>query len=178
MLTALPVFYTSILTIFLLLLSWLLSLQLKMIFLLESQFKYFLDKSKNEMLSTEEKLAFTKICIAKKCFIKAIIVSYLAIKNDLMPSGSCNNLIIAKFYNLLGLIYYEAEQSKLAQNFYEQAIKSDSRYVAALNNLAKIYEDAQKFKKAKILYDNILSIDENNQIAQVRKKFFEEKINT
>jgi len=169
MLIALPIVYLSILALFLLIFSWLISQQLKTIFLLESQFQYFLDKSENEQLGIEDGFAFSKVCIAKKHFIRAIIESQLVLQKNSLLNLPENAVIIAKLYNMLGFIYYEADQKKLAKNFYERAIDVDSNYIVALNNLAKIYEDTKNFLKAEAIYDKVLNIDKSNQIANTQK---------
>nr|YP_010338263.1 hypothetical protein MW410_pgp167 [Bangia atropurpurea]UNJ18213.1 hypothetical protein [Bangia atropurpurea] len=175
--TTLPIFYLSILTSFLIIFSWLISQQLKAIFLLESQFRYFLDKSQNDILCMEESFSFAKVCIAKKCFTKAIIESQLALQNNSLLSIPENNAIIAKLYNMLGFIYYEADQKKLAKNFYEKAIDVDPGYIVALNNLAKTYEDTRDFLKAESLYDRVLNIDSSNNIANNRKNSIKKIVN-
>nr|NP_053801.1 ORF37 [Porphyra purpurea]P51191.1 RecName: Full=Uncharacterized protein ycf37 [Porphyra purpurea]AAC08077.1 hypothetical chloroplast ORF 37 [Porphyra purpurea] len=171
MLVTLPIFYLSILTLFLLTFSWLISQQLKTIFLLESQFQYFLDKSKNDELGIEDGFAFSKVCIAKKYFTRAIIESHLVLKKNSLLESPENAAIIAKLYNMLGFIYYKADQKKLAKNFYERAIEVDGNYIVALNNLAKIYEDTKNILKAEALYDKVLNIAKSNKIANTHKKF-------
>lgn len=177
MLIALPIVYLSILALFLLIFSWLISQQLKTIFLLESQFQYFLDKSKNNELGIEDSFAFSKVCIAKKLFTRAIIESQLVLQKNLLLKSPENAAIIAKLYNMLGFIYYEADQKKLAKNFYERALELDSNYIVALNNLAKIYEDTKNFLKAEAIYNKVLNIDKSNQLANTQKKSIQQIIN-
>lgn len=171
MILALPIFYLSILTIFLLILNWLIFQQLKTILLLESQFKYFVDKSQNRKLEPEESFAFAKVCVAKKYFSKAIIEGQLALKNYRDLNILDNNIVIANLYNMLGFIYFEAGQTSFAKNFYEQALQINPNYVVALNNLAKIYEEVKDLKKAESLYDKVLTLNLNNKTANRRKDF-------
>nr|ALL97349.1 ycf37 [Pyropia endiviifolia] len=173
---ALPIFYLSILTSFLLILNWLILQQLKTIFLLESQFKYFVEKRQNNILEAEESLGFAKICVAKKCFSKAIIEGQLTLKQKPDLNSKDENIRIANLYNMLGFIYSEAKQIDIAKNFYQQALQADPNYVIALNNLAKIYEEVKDFKKAEALYDKVLTLNFNNTIANRRKSFIK-KIN-
>ena len=174
MLTILPIFYLSILTIFLLMLSWVITKQLKTIFLLESQFQYFLDESQNVTLKAEEVLAFAKVCVAKQCFTKAVIESHFALKTY---NAAKYQLTLAQIYNMLGFIYYEASQKTLAKEFYQKAIELDPNYIIALNNLAKIYEDIQDLKKALILYSKVLNLNPSNHIATNRKIVIEKTAN-
>lgn len=171
MILALPIFYLSILTLFLLILNWIIFQQLKTILSLESQFKYFVDKSQNSILEVEESFAFAKVCVAKKYFSKAIIEGQLALKKHHDFNISDNNIIIANLYNMLGFIYFEAGQVSVAKNFYEEALIIDPNYVIALNNLAKIYEEINDFKKAESLYDKVLTLNLNNKTANRRKSF-------
>lgn len=169
MTSALPVFYLSILTLFLLILNWLIFKQIETILALESQFKYFFEKSQNGILELEEHLAFAKVCVAKKSFSQAIIESQLALKKNLEFNMLDNNTVIANLYNTLGFIYSEAGQVQLAKTFYKQALQIDPNYVVALNNLAKIYEELKDFKQAESLYDTVLTLQVNNKIASRRK---------
>lgn len=173
MLTALPIFYLSILTIFLISLSWIISKQLKTIFLLESQFKYFTDKRQTETIGLEESFAFAKVCVAKQLFVNAIVESQNVLKNNREFNNADHNQTIANLYNMLGFIYYEAGYLVFSKDFYSKAIEIDSNYLVALNNLAKIYEDTKDFKQAEVLYKQVLKINCNNQIAIRRMKFIE-----
>nr|BED43097.1 Ycf37 protein [Pyropia sp. Myanmar_A]BED43294.1 Ycf37 protein [Pyropia sp. Myanmar_B]BED43491.1 Ycf37 protein [Pyropia sp. Myanmar_C] len=167
----LPLFYLSILTLFLLILNWLIGRQIKMILALESQFKYFCGKSQNGILELEEHFAFAKVCVAKKSFSKAIIEIQLVLKKNPDLDMLDNNTIIPNLYNMLGFIYSKAGQVNFAKNFYKQALQIDPNYVVALNNLAKIYEDKKDFKQAEFLYDRVLTLQLNNKIASRRKNF-------
>nr|YP_010925506.1 hypothetical protein RMC00_pgp208 [Neoporphyra dentata]WKD83738.1 hypothetical protein [Neoporphyra dentata] len=178
MILALPIFYLSILTAFLLILNWLIFQQLKIILSLESQFKYFIEKSQNDILEVEESFAFAKVCVAKKCFSRAIIEGQLAIKKSSELNNKESNITIANLHNMLGFIYSEAKQINIAKNFYQQALQIDSNYVIALNNLAKIYEDTKDFKKADALYDKVLTLNLDNKIANKRKESITKSRNT
>nr|YP_009244711.1 hypothetical protein Ppul_117 [Pyropia pulchra]AMK96953.1 hypothetical protein Ppul_117 [Pyropia pulchra] len=171
MILALPIFYLSVLTAFLLILNWLILQQLKTILALESQFKYFVEKSQNDILKEEESFAFAKICVAKKCFSKAIIEGQLALKKKSELNIKESNITTANLYNMLGFIYFEAKQIDTAKDFYQQALHIDSNYVIALNNLAKTYEETKDFKKAGVLYDKVLTLNSNNKTANRRKSF-------
>nr|AIA21221.1 hypothetical protein [Pyropia kanakaensis] len=174
---ALPIFYLSILTSFLLVLNKVILQQLKTILSLESQFKYFVEKRQSNMLEVEEGLAFAKICVAKKCFSKAIIEGQLALKQNSNLNVKEESTRIANLYNMLGYIYSEAKQIETAKNFYKQALQVDPNYVIALNNLAKIYEESKDFKKAENLYDKVLTLNSNNKTANRKKDFIKKKKN-
>nr|YP_007947719.1 hypothetical chloroplast protein 37 [Neoporphyra haitanensis]AGG36968.1 hypothetical chloroplast protein 37 [Neoporphyra haitanensis] len=178
MILALPIFYLSILTAFLLILNWLVFQQLKTILSLESQFKYFIEKSQNDILAVEESFAFAKVCVAKKCFSRAIIEGQLAMKKSSELNEKESNIIIANLHNMIGFIYSEAQQLNIAKNFYQQALQIDPNYVTALNNLAKIYEDTKDFKKAEALYNKVLTLNLDNKIANRRKEFITKIRNT
>nr|YP_009237287.1 hypothetical protein [Wildemania schizophylla]AKS28334.1 hypothetical protein [Wildemania schizophylla] len=168
MLVALPIFYLSILTIFLICLSWIITKQLKTIFLLESQFKYFVDKRQNGILGADEIFAFARVCVAKKLFVNAIVESQAVLQDKSYFTIANNNDIMSKLYNMLGFIYYEAGHSAFAKNFYLRAIDMNSNYIVALNNLAKIYEDIKNFRKAEDLYQQVLKINSSNETATRR----------
>nr|YP_010925718.1 hypothetical protein RMC01_pgp207 [Neoporphyra seriata]WKD83950.1 hypothetical protein [Neoporphyra seriata] len=171
MILALPIFYLSILTVFLLILNGVIFQQLKTILSLESQFKYFIEKRQNDILDMEESFAFAKLCVAKKCFSRAIVEGQLATKKHTNLNPDNENTIIANLYNMLGFIYSEAKQLDIAKNFYQKALQIDPNYVIALNNLAKIYEDDKDFKKAEALYDKVLTLNLNNKTAKRRKNY-------
>nr|AIA19758.1 hypothetical protein [Neoporphyra perforata]AIA20176.1 hypothetical protein [Neoporphyra perforata] len=171
MILVLPVFYLSILTVFLLILNWLIFQQLKTILSLESQFRYFIEKSQNNIFEVEESFAFAKVCIAKKCFSRAVVEGQLAIKKTSDLDPKTEPVIIAYLYNMLGFVYAEAKELNIAINLYQQALKIDPNYVIALNNLAKSYEDANDLKKAAAIYDKVLNLDLKNKIAIRRKNY-------
>lgn len=67
----------------------------------------------------------------------------------------------------LGFLYVKLNQYEKAEAFYDQAIALNPDYIQALLNKAAIRIYKSDFATAKMLLQNVLNQDENNQQAQV-----------
>nr|YP_009773953.1 conserved hypothetical plastid protein [Caulacanthus okamurae]QIZ74570.1 conserved hypothetical plastid protein [Caulacanthus okamurae] len=71
-----------------------------------------------------------------------------------------------KYYNILGFCYYYINEYQLSEYYYEQVLKQKPNNISILYKLAKVYLLNKKDKDAKNIYQKILKLDKNNNIAK------------
>src|SRR5260370_20540879 len=105
------------------------------------------------------------IYMARKMYREAI---------DMYREGPSDSAVIA---NKIGIAFHQMMQLELARKNYEQAIKLNSKYPEAINNLGTIYYTQNKYRRAIGYYKRALkysgpsaSIDANLRAAYFSKK--------
>jgi tetratricopeptide (TPR) repeat protein len=77
---------------------------------------------------------------------------------------SSNNVEAKQFYNIAHTASQEGAVEK-AKEYYLKAIKADSQYCDAMDNLARIYRQQGQYQDAIALYQKSLSIEPVNSVA-------------
>jgi tetratricopeptide (TPR) repeat protein len=105
------------------------------------------------------------IYMARKMYREAI---------DMYREGPSDSAVVA---NKIGIAFHQMMQLELAKKNYEQAIKLNSKYPEAINNLGTIYYTQNKYRRAIGYYKRALkysgpsaSIDANLGAAYFSKK--------
>ncbi|MFG3819285.1 tetratricopeptide repeat protein [Limnothrix redekei] len=104
------------------------------------------------------------IYMDKKMYGQAIEQFQRSLKKG--EEESTDNLAIV--YNALGFAYIAQEQFDLAIRQYKEAVKLNSGYVTAWNNLGFAYEKKQLVKQALEAYEAALAADPKNGVAKRR----------
>ena len=65
----------------------------------------------------------------------------------------------AVIQNKIGIAYHQMMRLDLAKQYYEHAMKLDSRYPEAINNLGTIYYSKKSFRRATKLYQRALKLE-------------------
>jgi len=121
-------------------------------------------KLTKEKGTAQEYYELGSIYLDKKLYAQAIAMLQKAIKAG-EEEGEEN---IALIYNALGFSYFSQQQYDLAIRQYKEALKLNSKYVTALNNLAHTYERKNLMSQALQTYDQVLQSEPNNNTAKRR----------
>jgi tetratricopeptide (TPR) repeat protein len=83
---------------------------------------------------------------------------------------------ISNLYNTIGFTYAETEQYELAIYYYKEALKNDTEYTVALNNLGYAYEKQKMLKEAFTTYKQVIEKEPNNETALSRIQILQRRI--
>lgn len=156
-LSQLPRLYFAFVLLFLIPFSCFIVLQLFR--LIHAEASFYQLKKKDILLCTDnEVLCLLYIMLKKKLFFDAIkIIEVKQLYNDIN---------LCQFMNALGFIYYNMHQYDLAKFYYIRALEIKNDYIAALQNIAKVYELTKENRLLKLTCDFILRHDPENKIAR------------
>jgi len=130
-------------------------------------------KLKQERGTVQEYYELGSIYTDKKMFSQAVILFQKALKG-----ADADEENLAPVYNALGFAYFAQEQYDIAIRQYKEALKQDSAYVTALNNLGNVYERKKLTAQALEAYEEALKYDPNNSIAKRRAESLRKRIAT
>ena len=83
---------------------------------------------------------------------------------------------ISNLYNTIGFTYAETEQYELAIYYYKEALKNDSNYIVALNNLGYAYEKQKMVSDALATYQEVTKKEPENETATSRIQLLKRRI--
>lgn len=130
----------------------------------ESALSRLRKKLENQKGTAQEYYELASIYSEKKLFSQAVVLFQKALK----AAEEEEEDITAPIYNGLGYVYFSQEQYDLAIRQYKEALKHQSDYVTALNNLGHAYERKKLTAQALEMYEQALKIAPNNTIAKRR----------
>lgn len=152
-----PNLYFIVLILFLIPLSFLVTIQLVQLILLESRYRQFSNYEDKYSLACDY-LFIVKILVAKRLWFSSI---------QLLEHINHTNLKDSHLYfNIFGFIYYKIGEYNLAKEYYIKAVAIKNNYLLGLQNLAKVYEIEKSYDLALMTYTSILSYDPENVLAQ------------
>jgi tetratricopeptide (TPR) repeat protein len=108
----------------------------------------------------QEHYELGSVYLRKKLYPKAISEFQRAIK-----AGGEG---MAEIYNAIGFAYFAQKQYDLAIKNYKESLTLQPQYVVAWNNLGNVYESKKLIPQALEAYEQALTIDTSNEIAQRR----------
>ena len=158
-------FYSILLFLILILISFYIFQKIINIQLVERKIKSLQQKDKNADLDSENLYKLGQLFLQKKLFNKALLLFHRA----LLIWDLNDKIGLASLINTIGVTYFQLKKYKFAIYYYEVAIKIIPDYILILKNLAFIYESTKIFPKAKKCYTDCLLLEPNN-------KFFIERI--
>lgn len=130
----------------------------------ESSLSRLQNKLNKDQGTAQEYYELASIYSEKQIFSQAINLFQKAIKAA-VEEGEEN---IAAIYNGLGYAYFAQDQYDIAIRQYKEALKSNPKYVTALNNLAHAYERKKLTAQALQTYEEVLKYEPNNSTAKRR----------
>ncbi len=79
--------------------------------------------------------------------------------------------------NKIGIAYHQLTDMGAAANYYQRAVKLDSKYAEAMNNLGTIYYSRQSYRRAINQYKKVLRIkpDSASTLANLGSAYFARK---
>src|SRR6056300_402058 len=167
-----PLLYLSILSISLLTLSVFIGRQIIARKQVEDSLSILQNKIRNNEASAEDYYDLGSIYLSKKLFDQAILQFRYALqvwKNE--DLGGISNL-----YNTIGFTYAETDQYEIAIYYYKEALKNDTDYIVALNNLGYAYEKQKMLKEAFTTYKQVIEKEPNNETALSRIQILQRRI--
>ncbi|MGF1478954.1 MAG: tetratricopeptide repeat protein [Cyanophyceae cyanobacterium] len=130
----------------------------------ENTFSKLQNKLKQEKGTAKEYYQLASLYLDKKLFVQANNLLQKALKEGQGAEPENRALI----YNALGYSYFAQEQYDLAIRQYREALKLNSEYVVALNNLGNVYERKQLTAQALAVYEQALQLEPDNTTAKRR----------
>lgn len=128
---------------------------------IESELFELQKRSRSGNATALDQYSLGSIYLSKRLFDQAILQFSSALKNwDKLDAEGLSTL-----YNTIGFTYFESGQYDVSIYYYKEAIKLNSGYVIAMNNLAYSYEKKKMFQEAIRTYSKVLAFDTNNKVA-------------
>nr|YP_010835271.1 hypothetical protein ycf37 [Cryptomonas gyropyrenoidosa]WFQ82946.1 hypothetical protein ycf37 [Cryptomonas gyropyrenoidosa] len=171
--TLLPILYLSILFLFLTILVFFLTQEIKEKRKLEEKFISLKKKIQfnSSSVNTIDHYLLGKAYLSKKLFDQSIIQFSQALKKW-KPEDSIE---LAFLYNAIGFTYFQSNQIDMAIQYYREALSSNPTYTTALTNLAFCYERKKMIKDAIKIYKNVLNYDPINEVAVQKLEYLSKK---
>jgi len=141
---------------------------------LETSLARLQNKLAKDKGTTQEHYELGSIYLNKKLYSQAISTLQKALKTA-EEEGEEN---IAPIYNALGYSYFAQEQYDLAIRQYKEALKQNSNYVTALNNLGHVYERKNLTSQALQTYEQVLESEPKNNTAKRRAESLRKRVAT
>ncbi|WP_250122608.1 tetratricopeptide repeat protein [Chroococcidiopsis sp. CCMEE 29] len=141
---------------------------------LETSLARLQNKLAKDKGTTQEHYELGSIYLNKKLYSQAISTLQKALKTA-EEEGEEN---IAPIYNALGYSYFAQEQYDLAIRQYKEALKQNSNYVTALNNLGHVYERKNLTAQALQTYEQVLESEPQNNTAKRRAESLRKRVAT
>ena len=124
--------------------------------------------------TTQEYYELSSLYLDKKIYSQAISMFQKALK----AAEQEGEETIAPIYNGLGFAYFAQEQYDLAIRQYKEALKSDPKYITALNNLAHAYERKSLMAQSLQTYEQVLELEPKNTTAKRRSESLRKRLVT
>ena len=167
----LPIIYLSILILILILLIYFVAKQVLQKKQIEDEFTLLQQQIKSNTVTHTDYYNVGVIYLSKKLFDQAILNFSYALKTwDTNDTEG-----IANLYNAIGFTYFGSEQYDLSIYYYKEAIAKSPNYIVALNNLAYAYEKKQLVQEAIEVYQQVISYDSNNKIANEKSNILKRR---
>ncbi len=170
----LAVFYLSILLVLLCGVGLTIFRQIFKTRKLETSLARLQNKLAKDKGTAQEHYELGSIYLNKKLYSQAISTLQKALKVA-EEEGEEN---IAPIYNALGYSYFAQEQYDLAIRQYKEALKQNSNYITALNNLGHVYERKNLTAQALQAYEQVLESEPKNNTAKRRAEFLRKRVAT
>ena len=167
-----PLLYLSILLLALATLSVFIGGQILERKRIENNLSSLQDKIRNNKANADDYYELGSIYLSKKLFDQAIIQFRYALQ--IWKSEDFEG--ISNLYNTIGFTYAETEQYELAIYYYKEALKNDTEYTVALNNLGYAYEKQKMLKEAFTTYKQVIEKEPNNETALSRVQILKRRI--
>ena len=167
-----PLLYLSILLFSLLTLSVFIGKQIIDRKQIEDNLSRLQNKIRNDQANAEDYYELGSIYLSKKLFDQAILQFRYALqvwKNEDFEG-------LSTIYNTIGFTYAETQQYELAIYYYKEALKNDSDYTVALNNLGYAYEKQKMINEALITYKMVVEKEPRNETAISRIQILKRRI--
>ena len=167
-----PLLYLSILLFSLLTLSVFIGKQIIDRKQIEDNLSRLQNKIRNDQANAEDYYELGSIYLSKKLFDQAILQFRYALqvwKNEDFEG-------LSTIYNTIGFTYAETQQYELAIYYYKEALKNDSNYTVALNNLGYAYEKQKMINEALITYKTVIEQEPDNETAISRIQILKRRI--
>ena len=167
-----PLLYLSILLFSLLTLSIFIGKQIIDRKQIEDNLSRLQNKIRNDKANAEDYYELGSIYLSKKLFDQAILQFRYALqiwKNEDFEG-------LSTIYNTIGFTYAETQQYELAIYYYKEALKNDSNYTVALNNLGYAYEKQRMINEALITYKTVIEQEPDNETAISRIQILKRRI--
>lgn len=166
-----PLFYSFILFLSLIILSFYLLGQLRMTQKVEKRRVSLESKLKTNERFYDNFYKLGQIYLRKNFYEKAINLFRQSLKNW----DKNDKIGLGSLYNTLGFTYFKLKQYKYAIYYYVQAIKLLPDYTLALTNLGLVYETNKMYTEAYNTYAKVLNYEIKNKIALSRINIVKEK---
>lgn len=166
-------FYSILLFIILILISFYIFQKIINIQLIERKIKSLQQEDKNINLDSENLYKLGQLFLQKKLFNKALLFFYRA----LLVWDLNDKIGLASLINTIGVTYFQLKKYKFAIYYYKVAIKIIPDYTLILKNLAFVYESTKIFTKAKEYYNYCLLLEPNNKLFIERLRFINRQLN-
>ena len=167
-----PLLYLSILLLALATLSVFIGGQILERKRIENNLSSLQNKIRNNNADADDYYELGSIYLSKKLFDQAI----MQIRYALQIWKSEDFEGISNLYNTIGFTYAETEQYELAIYYYKEALKNDTEYTVALNNLGYAYEKQKMLKEAFTTYKQVIAKEANNETALSRIQILQRRI--
>ena len=167
-----PLLYLSILLLALATLSVLIGGQILERKRIEDNLSNLQNKIRNNKADADDYYELGSIYLSKKLFDQAIMQFRYALQ--IWKSEDFEG--ISNLYNTIGFTYAETEQYELAIYYYKEALKNDTEYTVALNNLGYAYEKQKMLKEAFNTYRQVIEKEPNNETALSRIQILKRRI--
>ena len=167
-----PLLYLSILSISLLVVSFFIGRQIIARKEIEDTLSVLQNKIRSNEADAQDYYELGSIYLSKKLFDQAILQFRYALqiwKNEDLEG-------ISNLYNTIGFTYAETEQYELAIYYYKEALKNDSNYIVALNNLGYAYEKQRMVSDALATYQEVTKKEPENETATSRIQLLKRRI--
>lgn len=162
--TSLAVWYLGALLVLLAAVSWFIFVQVFRTRRSESAMNRLKNKLSKEKGTTQEHFELGSLYLSKNLAVPALQQFQLALKAAEVEKEST----LAPIYNAMGYSCFTQEQFDLAIRHYKEALKHDSNYVTALNNLGHVYERKNLIPLALESYEQVLKNEPQNPTAKRR----------
>jgi tetratricopeptide (TPR) repeat protein len=167
-----PLLYLSILLFALATLSVFIGGQILERKRIEDNLSNLQNKIRNNKADADDYYELGSIYLSKKLFDQAIMQFRYALQ--IWKSEDFEG--ISNLYNTIGFTYAETEQYELAIYYYKEALKNDTEYTVALNNLGYAYEKQKMLKEAFNTYRQVIEKEPNNETALSRIQILKRRI--
>nr|WOA02372.1 hypothetical protein [Gloiopeltis furcata] len=128
---------------------------------LASQYIRINQHIKNNHQTHDQKINLAKIYIQRKKWLQAIKILESSIKDK--------ENIFLKHYSYIGSCYLYLKKYKLAEYYYKKALQKDSKNILAMSGLANLYYETKRRKDAKMIYKQILVINKEDKISNLKR---------
>ncbi len=155
-----PLFYLSALIGVLGAIGWFVWREIRRTRRQESVLTRLQGRLSKELGEPQEHYELGRVYLEKRLYQQAIT----QLKKGLEAGGS----EIPPLHNALGFAYFCMGQYDLAIRHYKDAVKFDSAYVIAWNNLGHAFEKKNQMEAGLDAYDQALTIDPTNAVAKRR----------